>query len=74
VLTAAGGQSVPGLSVATMGSFAVGYTALVFVAGVAGGRATERFRGASKGVQAAAAAVLLVAGSGFVISGAAWLG
>lgn len=73
VLTAAGSQSVPGLSVATMGSFAVGYTALVFVAGVAGGRATERFPGASRAVQATGAAILVVAGLGFVISGLAWL-
>ncbi len=74
VLTAAGSQSVPGLSVATMGSFAVGYTALVFAAGVAGGRATERFRRASRGVQATGAAVLVVAGVGFLLSGLAWLG
>jgi cytochrome c-type biogenesis protein len=71
VLAAAAAQTVPGLSVATMASFAIGYTALVFAAGVGGGGVSERF-GSHPGLQAGAAAVLLLAGLGFVVSGWLW--
>jgi cytochrome c-type biogenesis protein len=71
VLAAAAAQTVPGLSVATMASFAIGYTALVFAAGVGGGGVSERF-GGHPGLQAGAAAVLLLAGLGFVVSGWLW--
>lgn len=73
VLAAAGAQAVPGLSVATMAAFAVGYTALVFAAGVGGGKASRRFRRHAPAVQAGAAALLILAGVGFAISGAIWL-
>lgn len=74
VLAAAGAQAVAGLSVATMAAFAVGYTALVFVAGVTGGRAGGRFRRHAPAIQAGSAALLILAGVGFAVSGALWLG
>jgi cytochrome c-type biogenesis protein len=73
VLTASAAQSVPGLSVASMVSFAVGYTALVFVGGVFGGSLVRRLRGRSfDAPRAAAAALLVVMGGVFVATGIAW--
>ncbi len=73
VLAAAASQGLPGLSVATMGAFAIGYTALVFIAGVLGNRVLQRFRGKTfDAPRAVAAALLLVAGAGFTLTGAAW--
>lgn len=72
VLAASGAQGVPGLAVVTMAAFAVGYTALVFAAGVSGGRLVGHVRGRARAVQAGAAAFLLVAGAGFLGSGVAW--
>ncbi len=73
VLAAASAQQVPGLTAASMVAFAVGYTALVFVAGVFGGRLVGRLRRLSfEAPRAAAAALLLVAGAGFALAGLAW--
>ena len=64
---------MPGLSVITMLGFALGYTLLVFVAGVFGGRLVQRLRGSSfEAPRAAAAALLLIAGAGFAAAGVAW--
>jgi cytochrome c-type biogenesis protein len=74
VLAAAASQSVPGLSAVSMVGFALGYTALVFVAGAFGGKLVERLRGRSfEAPRAASAALLLVAGAGFLLSGIDWL-
>lgn len=74
VLAAAASQSVPGLTALSMAGFALGYTALVFVAGAFGGTLVERLRGRSfEAPRAASAALLLVAGAGFVASGVDWL-
>jgi cytochrome c-type biogenesis protein len=73
VLTASSAQSVPGLTVASMVSFAVGYTALVFVGGVFGGSLVRRLRGRSfDAPRAAAAALLVVMGGVFVATGITW--
>ena len=73
VLTAAAAQAVPGLAVLSMVGFAVGYTALVFLAGVLGGSLVRRMRGRSfETPRAAAAALLLVAGAGFATAGLMW--
>jgi len=73
VLAAASAQALPGLGVASMLGFALGYTALVFAAGVFGGRLVARARERSYAApRAAAAALLLVAGAGFSATGAAW--
>lgn len=73
VLAAAAAQAVPGLSAAAMFGFALGYTALVFVAGVFGGTLVGRVRRRSFAApRAVAAALLLVAGAGFAASGVAW--
>lgn len=54
-------------------AFAVGYTSLVFAVGVFGGSLVKRLRLRSFAApRAAAGALLLVAGVGFVISGLAW--
>jgi cytochrome c-type biogenesis protein len=74
VLAAAWARMVPGLAVATMVCFAIGYTALVFAAGVGGGRASRRFARHTAGLQAGAAALLVVAGLGFAVSGLLWFG
>jgi cytochrome c-type biogenesis protein len=74
VLATAAAQMVPGLSVATMVCFAIGYTALVFAAGVGGGRASGRFGRHTAGLQAGAAALLFLAGLGFAVSGLLWFG
>jgi cytochrome c-type biogenesis protein len=73
VLAAASAQAVPGLAVAAMLSFALGYTTLVFAAGVFGGALLTRLHGRSFGApRATAAALLLVAGVGFAAAGIAW--
>lgn len=73
VLAAAAAPGIPGLGVAAMLGFALGYTALVFVAGVFGGGLVTRLRKNSFAApRAAAAALLLVLGAGFVASGIAW--
>jgi len=73
VLAAAGAQGVPGLGAASMAGFALGYTWLVFLAGAFGGGLVARLRRRSfDAPRAAAAALLLVLGAGFVASGIAW--
>jgi cytochrome c-type biogenesis protein len=73
VLAAAGAQGVPGLGVASMLGFALGYTLLVFLAGAFGGGLVARLRrGSFEAPRAAAAALLLVAGTGFAVVGALW--
>jgi cytochrome c-type biogenesis protein len=73
VLTAAAAQAVPGLAALSMLGFAVGYTALVFLAGAFGGSLVRRMRGRSfEAPRAAAAALLLVAGAGFATAGLMW--
>lgn len=73
VLTASSAQALPGLGVASMLGFALGYTALVFIAGVFGGGLVARARERSYAApRAAAAALLLVAGAGFSATGIAW--
>ena len=73
VLAAATAQGIPGLSVVAMLGFALGYTALVFAAGVFGGTLVGRLRRRSfDAPRAAAAALLLVAGAGFSAAGIAW--
>jgi cytochrome c-type biogenesis protein len=73
VLAAAAVSGIPGLSVLAMVAFAVGYTALVFVAGVFGGALVRRLRRRSFAApRAAAAALLLVSGFGFAAAGIAW--
>jgi len=73
VLAAAAAQAVPGLAAASMASFALGYTALVFGMGVFGGAVAERWRRRSSDApRAAAAALLLAAGAGFAAAGLAW--
>lgn len=73
VLTAAAAQSVPGLSVATMVGFALGYTILVFLGGAFGGGIVARARQiSSPAPRAAAAALLIVTGFAFAAAGAAW--
>jgi len=73
VLAASGAQSVPGLAVASMVGFAIGYTALVFVAGVFGGTLVSKLRRRSfDSPRVASAALLLVVGAAFSVSGLAW--
>jgi len=73
VLAASSASGVPGIGVASMVGFALGYTALVFAAGVFGGSLVARMRRRSfEAPRAAAAAVLLVAGLGFASAGIAW--
>lgn len=73
LLAAAAAQGVPGLSATTMLAFSLGYTALVFAAGVLGGGLVGALRRRSfEAPRAAAAALLLVAGLGFGLSGALW--
>lgn len=73
VLAASSAQGLPGLGVASMLGFALGYTALVFAAGVLGGRLVARARRRSYAApRAASAALLLVAGAGFAATGIAW--
>ena len=73
VLAGAGAQAVPGLTAASMVGFALGYTALVFAAGVFGGGLVARVRKHSfEAPRAAAGALLLVVGLSFVAAGIAW--
>jgi cytochrome c-type biogenesis protein len=73
VLAAAGSQGIPGLSAVSMLGFSLGYTGLVFLAGVFGGRLVQRLRRCSfEAPRAAAAALLLVAGAGFTAVGLRW--
>jgi len=73
VLAASSAQGLPGLGVASMLGFALGYTALVFAAGVFGGGLVSRARRRSYAApRAASAALLLVAGAGFAATGVAW--
>jgi cytochrome c-type biogenesis protein len=73
VLAAAGAWSVPGLAAASMACFAVGYTALVFAAGVFGGALLDALRRRSfDAPRAASAALLLVLGIAFTATGIAW--
>ena len=73
VLAAAAAQGVPGLGVASMASFAVGYTAIVFAAGVFGGNLVQRLRGRSfDAPRAAAGALMLVAGASLAVAGISW--
>jgi cytochrome c-type biogenesis protein len=73
VLAAAAAQGVPGLGAVSMASFAIGYTAIVFLAGVFGGGLVQRLRGRSfDAPRAAAGALMLVVGLSLGISGLAW--
>ena len=73
VLAAAAAQGVPGLGVVSMASFALGYTAIVFAAGVFGGNLVQRLRGHSFAApRAAAGALMLAAGASLAITGIAW--
>lgn len=73
VLTAASVQAVPGLTPLSMVAFSLGYTALVFAAGVFGGGLVRRLRKRSfEAPRAAAGALLLVAGGVFAVIGARW--
>lgn len=73
VLAAAAAQGVPGLASVSMVAFALGYTALVFVAGALGGGVVRRLKERSfDAPRAAAAALLVVAGLGFSAAGIAW--
>jgi cytochrome c-type biogenesis protein len=73
VLTATAASRVPGLAVASMVSFALGYTAIVFLAGVFGGSLVTRLRQRSfEAPRAGAGALLIIAGIGFLFLGIAW--
>jgi cytochrome c-type biogenesis protein len=73
VLAASAAAGVPGLSVVSMVSFAVGYTAIVFLAGALGGSLVARLRERSfDAPRAAAGALLLVTGAGFAWLGVSW--
>jgi cytochrome c-type biogenesis protein len=73
VLTASTAAGVPGLTVVSMLAFALGYTAIVFLAGVLGGNLVAGLRRRSfDAPRAAAGALLLVVGAGFATSGIAW--
>lgn len=73
VLAAATAAGVPGLPVAAMVGFALGYTALVFVTGVFGASLLRRLpRTSLAAPRAAAAALLLVLGAAFTALGVAW--
>lgn len=72
VLAAAGAQAIPGLALVTMVCFALGYTSLVFAAGVIGGGMRARPGRHSSALEAGAAALLILAGIGFAASGLLW--
>jgi cytochrome c-type biogenesis protein len=73
VLAASASAGVPGLGAVSMLGFALGYTALVFAGGVCGAGLVVRLRRHSSDTpRAAAAALLLVVGLGFALSGVAW--
>jgi cytochrome c-type biogenesis protein len=74
VLAAAVASGRPGLPAATMFGFALGYTALVLLAGVVGGTLVGRLQRRSfAGPRAASAAALLVAGGSLLWGGLRWL-
>lgn len=74
VLGAAAATGMPGLGAITMFGFALGYTALVFAAGVFGGSLVARLRALSfTGPRAASAALLLATGAALVWGGVQWL-
>ena len=73
LLAASAAQAIPGLTVTTLVFFALGYTALVFLAGVFGGGVVKRFQGRFwQAPRAMAAGLLLVAAGGFGAAGVAW--
>jgi cytochrome c-type biogenesis protein len=73
LLAAAGSRGELGLSAVAMVAFALGYTGLVFAAGVWGGSVVGRLRRRSfDAPRAVAGALLLVLGLGFAASGFAW--
>ena len=73
VLAASAAQGVPGLSVVSMAAFALGYTAIVFAAGVFGGNLIQRLRGRSfEAPRAIAGALMLTAGAVLAITGVRW--
>ena len=73
VLTASSAAGVPGLAIVSMATFALGYTAIVFLAGVLGGNLVAGLRRRSfDAPRAASGALLLVVGAGFAASGIAW--
>ena len=73
VLAAAAAQGVPGLSVISMAAFALGYTAIVFAAGVFGGNLVQRLRGRSFDAPRAVAGALMLAGSAaLALTGIDW--
>jgi len=73
LLATAVAQQIPGLVAVTLLAFSLGYTALVFLAGVFGGSFVRRLRGhAFVAPRAASAALLLAMGMGFVGAGVAW--
>jgi cytochrome c-type biogenesis protein len=73
LLAAASAQAVPGLATLSMVCFSLGYTAIVFLAGIFGGGVVQRLKRRSlEAPRAAAAALLLVAGASLVATGAAW--
>lgn len=74
VLAAASTTGVLGLPALTMFAFALGYTALVLVAGIFGGALVGALqRRAFAGPRAASAALMLVAGGSLVWGGWRWL-
>lgn len=73
VLAAAGSSGVLGLSAVTMVCFALGYTGLVFTAGVFGGSLVKHLKGRRfEAPRAAAGALLLALGLSLAVSGLAW--
>ena len=73
VLAAASARGLPGLGAVSMVGFALGYTALVFAAGVFGGGLVSRLRRRSfEAPRSAAGALLLVVGAGFAVVGVRW--
>lgn len=74
VLAAAVASGRPGLPAATMFGFALGYTALILIAGVFGGALVGTLRRRSfAGPRAASAAAMLVMGAGLLWGGLRWL-
>jgi len=73
LLAAAATQALPGLTVVSMVAFALGYTAIVFAAGVVGGSAVRRLqRHSFAAPRVAGAASLLVTGAAFLAAGWRW--
>ena len=73
VLVASAAHSVPGLGIATMISFSLGYTLLVFLGGLFGGGLVvwaKRLR--METARAAAAALLVASGVTFALTGFSW--